>query len=79
VPSSDLPYALYELSARFDTLTLRKREVLRHLPSGQLNKQIAGDLGTSERTIKAHRANIMAKLKVQSVAELVRLARGAGF
>jgi FixJ family two-component response regulator len=62
VPSADLPFALYDLSARFDTLTPRKREVLRHLLSGQLNKQIAGDLGTSERTVKAHRANTMAKL-----------------
>ena len=43
-----------------------------------MNKQVAGDLGTSERTIKAHRANIMAKLEVQSVAELARLAQEAG-
>lgn len=68
-----------ELRARFDTLTPREREVLRHVLSGQLNKQIAGDLGTSERTVKAHRANIMAKLHVQSVAELVHLAQEAGF
>lgn len=67
-----------ELRARFDTLTPREREVLGHVLSGQLNKQIAGDLGTSERTIKAHRANIMAKLAVQSVAELARLAQQAG-
>ena len=67
-----------ELRARFDTLTPREREVLGHVLSGQLNKQIAGDLGTSERTIKAHRANIMAKLAVQSVAELARLAQEAG-
>jgi len=68
-----------ELRARFDTLTPREREVLGHVLSGQLNKQIAGDLGTSERTVKAHRANIMAKLQVQSVAELARLAQEAGF
>jgi FixJ family two-component response regulator len=67
-----------ELRAPFDTLTPREREVLGHVLSGQLNKQIAGDLGTSERTIKAHRANIMAKLRVQSVAELARLAQEAG-
>ena len=67
-----------ELRARFDALTPREREVLAHVLSGQLNKQIAGDLGTSERTIKAHRANIMAKLEVQSVAELARLAQEAG-
>jgi len=67
-----------ELRARFDTLTPREREVLAHVVSGQLNKQIAGDLDASERTIKAHRANIMAKLQVQSVAELVRMAQEAG-
>ena len=69
---------LHELRARFDTLTPREREVLGHVLKGRLNKQIAGDLGTSERTIKAHRANIMAKLAVQSVAELARLAQEAG-
>jgi FixJ family two-component response regulator len=67
-----------ELRVRFDALTPREREVLAHVLSGQLNKQVAGDLGTSERTIKAHRANIMAKLGVQSVAELARLAQEAG-
>jgi FixJ family two-component response regulator len=69
----------HELRARFDTLTPREREVLRHVLSGQLNKQIACDLGTSERTVKAHRANVMAKLQVRSVAELTRLAQEAGF
>ena len=67
-----------ELRARFETLTPREREVLAHVVSGQLNKEIASDLDASERTIKAHRANIMAKLQVQSVAELVRLAQEAG-
>ncbi len=52
--------------------------MLGHVLSGQLNKQIAGDLDASERTIKAHRANIMAKLGVQSVAELARLAQEGG-
>ena len=68
-----------ELRARFDTLTPREHEVLAHVLSGQLNKQVAGDLGTSERTIKAHRANLMTKLQVQSVAELAHLAHEAGF
>jgi len=67
-----------ELRARFDTLTPREREVLAHVVTGQLNKQIAGDLDASERTIKAHRANLMAKLEIHSVAELVRLAQEAG-
>jgi len=67
-----------ELRARFDALTPREREVLAHVLRGQLNKQIAGDLGASERTIKAHRANLMAKLQVESVAELAHLAHEAG-
>ena len=66
------------LRARFDALTPREREVLAHVLTGQLNKQIASDLCTSERTVKAHRANLMAKLGVQSVAELARLAQEAG-
>ena len=68
-----------ELRARFDALTPREHEVLTHVITGQLNKQIAGDLDASERTIKAHRANLMAKLEIHSVAELVRLAQEAGF
>jgi FixJ family two-component response regulator len=67
-----------ELRALFDALTPREHEVLAHVLIGQLNKQIAKDLATSERTIKAHRANLMAKLKVQSVAELAHLAYEAG-
>ena len=55
-----------------------EREVLAHVVGGKLNKQIAFDLGAAERTIKAHRANIMDKLGVQSVAELVRLAQELG-
>jgi FixJ family two-component response regulator len=68
-----------DLRRRFAALTPREREVLAHVLSGQLNKQIAGDLDAAERTIKAHRANLMAKLQVQSVAELARLAHEAGF
>ena len=66
---------LRELRDRYENLTPREREVLAHVVSGRLNKQIALDLGTAERTIKAHRAAIMEKLRVQSVAELVRLAQ----
>ena len=68
-----------KLRARFDTLTPREREVLTHVLSGQLNKQIAVDVAAAERTVKAHRANLMAKLQVQSVAELTQLAYEAGF
>ena len=61
------------IAARLATLTPREREVLDHVVTGQLNKQIAGDLGTVEHTIKIHRARVMAKLRVKSVADLVRL------
>jgi len=65
--------AAAELAARLASLTPREREVLEHVVAGQLNKQIAADLGTVEQTIKIHRARVMTKLKVQSVADLVRL------
>ena len=64
---------LDDIQARLATLTPREREVLTHVVSGQLNKQIAFDLGTVEKTIKVHRARVMEKMKVQSLAELVRL------
>jgi FixJ family two-component response regulator len=51
--------------------------VLQHVISGHLNKQTAADLGTVEKTIKVHRARVMEKMKVQSVAELVRLTEKA--
>jgi FixJ family two-component response regulator len=60
------------------TLTPREREVLQHLITGQLNKQIAADLGTVEKTIKVHRARVLEKMQVHSVAELVHLAERAG-
>lgn len=59
---------------RYEQLTPREREVFGHLISGQLNKQVAFDLGTAERTIKAHRHNIMEKLGADSMVDLVRLA-----
>ena len=64
---------LSEIRARLATLTSREREVLEYVIAGKLNKQIAGDLGTVEQTIKVHRARAMQKMRVQSVAELVRL------
>jgi FixJ family two-component response regulator len=66
------------LRARFETLTERDHEVLRHVLRGQLNKQIAADLGIDERSVKRHRTSIMAKLRVQSVAELTHLVHEAG-
>jgi FixJ family two-component response regulator len=69
---------LSEIRARLDTLAPREREVLQHVVAGKLNKRIAGDLGVTEATIKMHRARVMAKMKVQAVADLVRLAERCG-
>lgn len=59
---------------RFSTLTARERAVFEQVTAGRLNKQIAATLCTCERTVKAHRANMMQKLQAHSVAELVRIA-----
>jgi DNA-binding NarL/FixJ family response regulator len=70
-----------ELSAireRFERLTPRQREVFKLVVRGRLNRQIAAELGTTERTIKAHRALIMKKMEVESVADLARLAQRLG-
>jgi FixJ family two-component response regulator len=63
---------------RLATLTAREREVLRHVIAGRLNKQIAADLGTAEKTVKVHRGRIMTKLGVRSVADLVRMTQLIG-
>lgn len=62
-----------EFTRRFDLLTAREKEVCLKVSQGLLNKQIAGDLGITEKTIKVHRARVLDKLEVSSVAELVRL------
>ena len=67
-----------QLHSRYDLLTPREREVLAFLVSGLLNKQIAGELTTTERTIKFHRANIMRKMQAESVADLVKMAQKLG-
>lgn len=66
------------LRARFESLTPREREVLRHVVSGKLNKQIAAALGTTEKTIKVHRARVMQKMDAPSLADLVRFAGRLG-
>jgi FixJ family two-component response regulator len=63
-----------QLRARYDSLTAREREVFSFVARGVLNKQVAAALGTSERTIKAHRANVMRKMGAESVADLARAA-----
>jgi FixJ family two-component response regulator len=65
---------LASIEAKIGTLTPREREVLLHVVAGRLNKQIAGDLGTVEKTIKVHRGRVMEKLGVRTVADLVRMA-----
>jgi FixJ family two-component response regulator len=65
------------VEAKIATLTPREREVLTHVVAGRLNKQIAYELGTVEKTIKFHRSAIMKKLGVRTVADLVRMAERA--
>jgi len=69
---------LSEIRTRLATLTPREREVLEYVVAGKLNKQIADELGTVEQTVKVHRAHVMQKMRVHSVAELVRLTQRCG-
>ncbi|HUU52469.1 MAG TPA: response regulator [Candidatus Heimdallarchaeota archaeon] len=69
---------LTNLKRQFALLTRREREVLSHVVGGKLNKQIAFELDISERTVKAHRAQVMEKMEVDSLAELVQMAGRLG-
>ena len=66
------------LAQRLASLTERERQVLERIVAGRLNKQIAAELGTVEKTIKFHRANLMRKMGVRVAADLVKLAERAG-
>ena len=65
--------SLSALRARFEELTPREREILVQVVQGRLNKQIAGEMGITETTVKVHRSNMMRKIKAASLAELLRM------
>jgi len=67
-----------EARRRYESLTKREREVMRLVASGLLNKQIAGELGSSEVTVKMHRGQVMPKMKAQSLVQLVRMTDKIG-
>ncbi len=70
--------ALGTFKARFESLTRRQREIMIQVVQGRLSKQIAGDLGISEVTVKIHRSNLMRKMNVHSLPELGRVADKLG-
>jgi FixJ family two-component response regulator len=70
--------AVEDLRRRFDSLTVREREVMIRVVAGLLNKQIGAELGTSESTVKIYRAQVMEKMQAGSLPELVRMADSLG-
>ena len=69
-----IEHSLRALRERFDSLTVREREIMIHVARGRLSKQIAGDIGISETTVKVHRSHLMKKMKAGSLPELGRMA-----
>ena len=70
--------ARHGLTARYETLTPREREIMALAARGLMNKQIAGEVGTSEITVKIHRGNAMRKMQAKTFADLVRMAETLG-
>ena len=70
--------AAAELKVQFDSLTPREQEIMGLVTTGLMNKQIAGEIGVSEITVKVHRGNVMRKMGAKSLAELVRMADALG-
>jgi FixJ family two-component response regulator len=66
------------LAAAFDTLSAREREVMEHVTTGLMNKQIANQMGLAEITVKLHRGNVMRKMNARSVADLVKMSQILG-
>ena len=64
----------YRLRSRFETLTARERQVMALLARGMSNKQMASELGTSVKTIKAHRARVKQKMGADSLSDLIRMS-----
>jgi FixJ family two-component response regulator len=69
---------LSELQARFESLTPRERDVIGLITAGLMNKQVAGEMGVTEMTVKIHRGHIMRKMQARSLADLVRMAEALG-
>jgi FixJ family two-component response regulator len=67
-----------KLKASFDSLTAREQEIMGLVTAGLMNKQIAGEVGISEVTVKLHRGNVMRKMGAKSLADLVRMADALG-
>ena len=76
--SRQIDVEVASVEAKLSTLTPREHEVLKHVVAGRLNKQIAYELGTAEKTIKFHRSSMMKKLGIRSLPDLVRMAQKAG-
>jgi FixJ family two-component response regulator len=70
--------AISQLKSSFELLTAREQEIMGLVTGGLMNKQIAGDVGISEVTVKMHRGNLMRKMGAKSLAELVRMAEALG-